>query len=90
MEAAVKFAAAEASTSKVTAVEATASKAGTAEATAAMATTASTTCHRHGRRGQANSCNSRRDHCLSQHLILHSRFSAQHKSADRDCSGALR
>jgi hypothetical protein len=48
MEAAVKFAAAEASTSKVTAVEATASKAGTAEATAAMAATASTTCHRHG------------------------------------------
>jgi hypothetical protein len=62
MEAAVKFAA----------VEATTAKAATAEATAAMAaaTTTTTACQRHGRRGQANSCNSQRDYCLSQHLIF--------------------
>jgi hypothetical protein len=88
MDATVKSAAAQASTSKATAVEATTAKAATA--TMAATTTASTTCQRHGWRGQANGCNSQRDHCLSQHLILHSRFSAQHKPADGDCSGALR
>ena len=100
MEAAVKFAAVEATTAKAaTAVEATAAKAATAEATAAEATaamaaatttTSTTACQRHGRRSQANSCSSQHDHCLSQHLILHSRFSAQHKPADGDCPGALR
>jgi hypothetical protein len=94
MEAAVKFAAVEATTAKAaTAVEATAAKAATAEATAAMAaatTTSTTACQPHGRRSQANSCSSQHDHCLSQHLVLHSRFSAQHKPADGDCLGALR
>jgi hypothetical protein len=35
----------------------------------ATAASATTTCQRHGRGGQANGCNSQRDHCLSQHLF---------------------
>jgi hypothetical protein len=56
---------------KSTAVEAAATKA------AAMATTtasAPTTCQRHSWRGQADGCNSQRDHCVSQHLISPSKI----------------
>jgi hypothetical protein len=78
--AAVEATAAKAATAKATAATAstaTAAKAATAKTTAAMAATAAsattTMSQRHGRRSQANGCNSQRDYCLLQHIIFSTR-----------------
>ena len=56
------------STAKSAAVEASTSKATTTKTAAAMATAATTARQRHGRRGQANGCNSQQcEHFPSQH-----------------------